>query len=352
MKKEKKRHYNRFFLDKLAYSGSYNTPTTIRSRTFNAKEYHVSQSKTPAIPALPDDGHQLWIQVCGLSAFDAMIAIGKRFEINQSDLQDILTADHITKISVTDKSLLLIVKDFFPNEKGDLNIEQISLLLYENYVISFQESNRPIFDLVSKALEANTNKIREKSIDYLFGILIDSVINNYVETIGDIEQSLEDMEECLIDPGMKDNNVGPQILTARKNIQRMRRSIIPLKEQLPRLIHPDDTNLIRKENVAYLVDINDHLQLAIQLLEASREEASAVFDLNIANNDLKRNDIMKRLTVVSTIFIPLTFIVGVWGMNFKFMPETEWKYGYLFAWIILFVTGLATWWYLIKRKWF
>lgn len=352
MNQSKKHRYNRLFLDKLAYTGTYNMPTVVNSYTFNAKDYRISQAKTVASLPLPDEEHHAWVQVRGLSTLDTIVALGKRFDINQSDLQDILTADHITKTSITDKSILIIVKDFYYDERKTLNVEHICFLLYKNYVMSFQESNRPIFDGVSKALEANTNKVREKSIDYLFGILLDSIVNSYVEIIGDIEQSLEDMEECLIDPNKSNGNIGVKILNARKNIQRMKRAIIPLKEQLPRLIHPDDTDLIRKENAGYLIDINDHLQLAVQLLEACREEANAVFDLNIANNDLRMNDIMKRLTVVATIFIPLTFIVGVWGMNFDNMPETEWKYGYLFAWGILLVIGIGTWWYLVKRKWF
>jgi magnesium transporter len=353
MGKGKKHHYNRLFLDKLAYTGSCNTPTTVNSWTFSVKECHFSPQKTlSAMPALPDDGHQLWVQVCGLTTLETLISLGQHFDIDKGDLQDILTADHVTKISAMDKSILLIMKDFYYDENEVLNVEQVCLLLYKNYVISFQESDRPIFEWVGKALESNINKVRERSVDYLFGILLDAVINNCVDIIGNIEQSLERMEEFLIDPNLKDRNVGTRILSVRKNIQRMKRFIIPFKEQLPRFIHPDDTDLIRKENLPYLVDINDHLQLAVQLLEACREEANAVFDLHIANNDLKMNEIMKRLTVVSTIFIPLTFIVGVWGMNFKFMPETEWDYGYLFAWIVLIVTGLVTWWYLLKRKWF
>lgn len=350
--KRKRHRYNRLFLDKLAYVGSYNTPTVISSWAYNAEDYHVSRLRAANLPALPDDSHQLWVQVCGLSTLETIVALGKHFDIDQGDLQDILATNYVTKISVTDKSILLVLKDFYYDEEQVLNFEHVCFLLYKNYVISFQESDRPIFDLVSKALDANVNKIRERSVDYLLGILFDSIINNYVEIIGGIEQSLENMEECLVDPNIKEENIGAKILTARKNIQAMKRSIIPLKEQLPRFIHPDGTSLIRKENTAYLVDINDHLQLTVQLLEACREEANAVFDLNVANNDLRMNEIMKRLTVVSTIFIPLTFIVGVWGMNFKFMPETEWEHGYLFAWAILIIVGLVTWWYLLKRKWF
>lgn len=353
MSKEKKRRYNRLFLNELTYAGGYITPTTINSRTFDVSGCHVTQFKANGgIPTLSENGSRQWIQVCGLTTLETIVALGKQFKVDQGDLQDILTAYHVTKISETNNSVLLIVKDFYFDDKQILQVEHISLLLYENYVISFQESNRPIYDLVGKALEANTNKLRERPVDYLFGILLDTIINNNVEIIGHIEQSIDDMEEYLIDPQKNDENMGVRILAARKNIQQIKRSIIPLKEQLPRLIHPDEAGLFKKENLAYLVDINDHLQLAVQLLEACREEANAVFDLYIANNDLRMNDIMKRLTVVSTIFIPLTFIVGVWGMNFKTMPETEWEYGYLFAWLLLLVIGFVTWWYLRKRKWF
>ncbi len=126
---------------------------------------------------------------------------------------------------------------------------------------------------------------------------------------------------------------------------------MPLKDQYSRLLLSDN-ELLTKNNRVFFNDVNDHLQFVLQTIEICRETLSSLVDLYISNNDLRMNDIMKRLTVVSTIFIPLTFLVGVWGMNFKMMPELDWKYGYLTAWIIMIIVGWIGYWFFKKKKWY
>ena len=131
----------------------------------------------------------------------------------------------------------------------------------------------------------------------------------------------------------------------------MKKAILPLKEQYIKLLRAENL-LIHKVNRAFFNDVNDHLQFVLQTIEICRETLSSLVDLYISNNDLRMNDIMKRLTIVSTIFIPLTFLVGVWGMNYKWMPELEWQYGYLFAWIVMAIIGIIVYLYFRKKKWY
>ena len=131
----------------------------------------------------------------------------------------------------------------------------------------------------------------------------------------------------------------------------MKKSVLPLKEQYVKLLRGENL-LMHKVNRAFFNDVNDHLQFVLQTIEICRETLSSLVDLYISNNDLRMNDIMKRLTVVSTIFIPLTFLVGVWGMNFKLMPELDWQYGYFFAWSLMVVIGIIVYAYFRMKKWY
>jgi len=130
----------------------------------------------------------------------------------------------------------------------------------------------------------------------------------------------------------------------------MKKAVLPLKEQYIKLLRSEN-EMMHKVNRPFFNDVNDHLQFVLQTIDICRETLSSLVDLYISNNDLRMNDIMKRLTVVSTIFIPLTFLAGVWGMNFKFMPELDWRYGYVAAWAIMLVTGLLVYWFLKRKKW-
>lgn len=130
----------------------------------------------------------------------------------------------------------------------------------------------------------------------------------------------------------------------------LKRTVWPLKDQYSRLLH-SDTSLLHKGTRPFFNDVNDHLLYVVQNIDTCRETLSSLMDLYISNNDLRMNDIMKRLTIVATIFIPLTFLVGVWGMNFEYMPELKWRYGYCFAWIVIVVVGVLTFLLLRTKRW-
>ena len=201
----------------------------------------------------------------------------------------------------------------------------------KEYVFSFQESDLPLFDNIEKAITQNTARVRNRPTDYLFCLLINNVFSNYLDIIATLEDVLGTMEDEIITGNPRDD-FGNRIQANRRDYLQLKKSILPLK---------DDFN-----------KLEDRMLFIIQSIEICRETQASLLDLYFSNNDLKMNEIMKRLTVVTTIFIPLTFVVGVWGMNFKSMPELEWQYGYLMAWGLMGIIVIGVWWYIKKQHWY
>ena len=320
---------NNLLSEKLIYTGDSLTPTHIHLCTYNATEMQESSGDTfQSVKATLDSARINWLQVHGLKDTETIREICAHFEIDFLVLQDILNADHPTKIEEHDKYIVLILKLFYPNthkeenELDELLQQQVCVILGSNYVLTFLEQETDFFDDINAALRNDVLKIRSRQTDYLLSVLLNSIMTNYISTISSIDDALEDLEEELLTI-TDENDIGIQIQSLRRQYMR-----------------------------AFFNDVNDHLQFVLQTIEICRETLSSLVDLYISNNDLRMNDIMKRLTIVSTIFIPLTFLVGVWGMNYKWMPELDWRYGYLFAWILMGVIGIVVYLYFRKKKWY
>ena len=348
---------NNLLSEKLIYTGDSVTPTHIHLCTYNATEMQeVSGDTFQSVKNTLDNEKINWLQVHGMKNTETIREICSHFEIDFLVLQDILNANHPTKIEEYEKHIVLIAKLFYPNEHKDENEldgllqQQVCLVLGNNYVLTFLEKETDFFDDVSSALRNDVLKIRSRQSDYLLSVLLNSVMGNYIYTISSIDDSLEDLEEELLTITNGDD-IGIQIQSLRRQYMLMKKVILPLKAQYVKLLRADNL-LIHKINRAFYNDVNDHLQFVLQTIEICRETLSSLVDLYISNNDLRMNDIMKRLTVVSTIFIPLTFLVGGWGMNYKWMPELDWRYGYLFAWCLMFIIGIAVYLYFRKKKWY
>lgn len=348
---------NNLLSEKLIYTGDSITPTHLHLCTYNSTEVQETSGDTfQSVKDTLNNERINWLQVHGLKDTETIRQICSHFEIDFLVLQDILNANHPTKIEESDKYIVLILKLFYPNEHkeenglDDLLQQQVCIILGNNYILTFLEKETDFFDDVSVAVRNDVLKIRTRQTDYLLSVLLNSVMGNYIYTITSIDDALEDLEEELLTI-TNENDIGIQIQGLRRQYMLMKKSILPLKEQYVKLLRAENL-LIHKVNRAYFNDVNDHLQFVLQTIEICRETLSSLVDLYISNNDLRMNDIMKRLTVVSTIFIPLTFLVGVWGMNFKEMPELDWRYGYLFAWILMIVITIIVYLYFRKKKWY
>jgi len=239
------------------------------------------------------------------------------------------------------------------NTRESLNpsFEQIAFILGKNFIISFQENNSPVFNNVKEAIKTSKVSIREKAVDYLLYILLNDVHSSYNDTLIRQTDKISDIEDKLIDNNTQGINIMKFIQIRKKEYSFMKRAVSSIREEYINLLH-NNNKLIREENRMYFNDFDDRLRTTLDDLEIFFLSISSLSDLYFNNNNLQLNNIIKKLTIVSTIFIPLTFMVGVWGMNFEFMPELHWQYGYIFAWGIMAVIIILAIFYLKHKKWF
>ncbi len=346
---------NNLLSEKLIYTGESATPTHLHLCVYDTGGIVLAAGNDfQSVKETINKEKINWLQVHGLKNVDTVQDICEYFDIDFLILQDILNANHPTKIEERDKYIVLIAKLFSPehpdDELGGLSQQQVCLILGNNYVLTFLENETDFFDDISIALRNDVLRIRSRQSDYLLSVLLNSVMGNYVSAVSSIEDRLEDLEEELLTIS-NSNDVGIQIQSLRQQYMSMKKAILPLKEQYVKLLRAENA-LVHKVNRAFFNDVNDHLQSVLQTIEVCRETLSSLVDLYISNNDLRMNEIMKRLTIVSTIFIPLTFLAGIWGMNYKWMPELDWRYGYLFAWILMLSIGAIIYLYFKKKKWY
>ncbi len=322
---------------------------TIRKTEYNAGEFTETEIKDPQelFPLNPDK--ITWIEVCGLHQTEIISSIGQSLEIHPLLLEDILNTEHRPKFEVYGDYAFLTLKVFsFRQPSLEIETEQVSLIIGQNYILSFQESTLPIFGPVKERLRNSRGKIRSKGADYLLYSLTDVIVDQYYAVIEKTGDDLDEIEDLLFRDPSKRALIRTQ--QVKKNILILRKSVMPLREILHRLGR-DDVALIGEQNYVFFNDVYDHIVQIIDNMETYRETGSELKDIYLSSLSNRMNEVMKLLTIIATIFIPLTFIVGIYGMNFDFMPELRWKYGYLMIWIVIIITGVGMLVYFRRRKW-
>ena len=348
----KKRGSNRRLSENYMYTGELETKTGIRLVQYNSEMLEVKDiTSLTSFTPLVSKKCVSWIHVTGLTDAAQVTSLVKEFGLHNLDAKDILTPEHVVKIDVFENHALIILNDCYYDVNSELHSEHLSLILTNDTVISFTESNNPLFDATLNALQSNLLGICARKADTLLAFLLNHVTVSLVDSASRIEDMLEDLEEELLDIKGNRINFGESIQKKRREYMMIKKSVLPLKEQFNKLLLSGNP-LINKDTLPLFRDANDQLQYVTQSMEGCREIISSLVDLYISNNDLRMNAIMKRLTVMSTIFIPLTFLAGVWGMNFRLMPELSWEYGYLIAWGVMLLTGLLTWLYMKRKDWY
>ena len=336
---------NNLLTERLFYNGTNITDTHIHATGYESGKYREAVCDTFAqLTNWIDKSEKLLLRIHGFKNTDTIKEVCEHYGIDFLTIQDILNVEHPAKIEEHDNFNLVVTSIFTAKGTSPIRLVQGS-----NYVISFTEGESMFFNDVAKGIKENTLKIRERTSDYLFSVMINEVVSNYITCAMTIGDALDDIQEQLI--AANDNrSSGAELQKQRMRYTELKRAVIPMKDQYSRLLRSDPA-LIRKSNRPFFNDVNDHLLNAARLIEECRDTISSLTDLYISNNNLRMNDIMKRLTIVSTIFIPLTFLVGVWGMNFKNMPETEWEYGYFAAWGIIITVGTLSYLFFKSKKW-
>lgn len=336
---------NNLLTDRLAYTGDSLTPTHIHHLAYQSTDIKTYTYTSPdEMQTVPEEGRTHWIQIHGLRDTESIRKICAVFRIPFLTVQDILNNEHPSKIEANESYRLIIAKYFQDEEPV-----QVALLQGNNFVLAFLENESDFFDEIAKALHENILKARSRGADFLLTLLLNHLAAHYVSLATDIGEKLEDMEEQLI-ADRNTGEIGAQIQTQRRRYLSLKRTVSPLKEQYSKLSHHGTDNELKSIR-PFFDDVYDHLSNAMQQIEICRETIASLMELYFANNDLRMNAIMKRLTIVSTIFIPLTFMTGIWGMNFQNMPELGWYYGYPAAWGAMILITLLVWLYFRTGRW-
>jgi magnesium transporter len=290
-----------------------------------------------------------WIIVNGLQDVSVVEAIGQHFNIHGLVLEDILNTHQRPKFEEFENYLYIVFKAIaLQNGDGSVEYEQISLLLLNNIVFTFKEKPDDILDPVINRLNIPQSHIRTQGGDYLAYVIMDTIIDEYFALQDTYDELIETVEDELL------TNPTHRTLAAIQKIKReliyLRRSISPLRELLA-AIHRSESPLLNQRTQQDFTDVYDHAIRIIEALESYRDLISGMLDIYLSSISNKMNETMKVLTVFSTLFIPLTFIAGVYGMNFEYMPELKWKWGYPALWGVFIAISAVLLMFFRKRKW-
>lgn len=289
-----------------------------------------------------------WINIDGLHNIDMIERLGKEFDLHPLLLEDVLNTNHRPKAEEFDNYIFLTIKMLGISKDGkSILSEQVSFILGKTWVISFQEKEGDIFDKVRERLRTSMGNVRKSGADYLLYRLLDTVVDNYFFVIDHFSDITEKLEESVLKD--IDTNALHKIQSLKKQLINIRKAVHPLREAVS--ILEKDTKLIKNETKRYLRDVYEHIIQVNDTLESQRDMLSSIMDLYLSGVSNKMNEVMKVLTIIATIFIPLTFIAGVYGMNFEIMPELHWKYGYLGVWGLMLAIFVIMLFYFKKKKW-
>ncbi|MCL4481043.1 MAG: magnesium/cobalt transporter CorA [Bacteroidetes bacterium] len=290
-----------------------------------------------------------WISVTGVYDVELITHLGELFYINHLELEDISNTTQRPRLEERKNYLFLIFKILLLNPVDkEVSIEQVSLILGENYVLSFHETGSALFDTLRSRILSGKGKVRKMKSDYLAFALADIIIDQYFIVLEDIGDTIEGIEsDLIIAPGSANQEA---IYRMKRRLVYVARTIWPVRELINE-IERSDHPFIHEESRIYFRNIYDHTVQIIETLESLRDLTSSMMDLYLSSVSLKLNEIMKVLTIFSALFIPLTFFAGVYGMNFKYLPELEWKWGYPLFWIFCVVATIFMLLYFRRKRW-
>ena len=298
--------------------------------------------------SLIKDNQITWININGLNNIEEIRKIGNYTQLNNLLLEDVLDTQHRPKVELLDEHLLVIIKMLY-YQNGELIAEHLALLLGENYLISFQESEGgDVFEPIRKLLQEPESLLRRSSVDYLLFGLLDSIVDNYLDIVDRVSDTIEAIEDEIIAHPREDMISEIQLL--KKKATFLQKSITPARGVISR-IERNNHSLIQGSCKPYFRDLHDHIIQIAETLASYRDILWGLTDTYMGAMSNRMNNIMRLLTLISTIFIPLTFIVGVYGMNFEHMPELHYKWAYPACWGVMLVITIGMIIYFRRKRW-
>jgi magnesium transporter len=320
-------------------------------------EYNLDNYKIHNFPKLLDFQLKLdpdktyWLNVDGIHEPKVIETIGGIFNLHALVMEDILNSQQKPKFEYyNDNQLFITFKmiEYNPYTR-EIEVEHLSFILGINYLISFQEErSRDIFEAITVRLKTSAGKTRKNGADYLLYALMDLVIDNYFVVLEQISENIERLEDSIIKTTKQKSMT--EIYSMKRELMLMRKVVFPLREMLSNLIR-EEAPLITANTVLYLRDIHDHVSQVIETIDSYRELVASLMDLYLSQAGNRMNNVMKVLTVISVIFMPLTFIAGVYGMNFDNIPELHWQNGYFYVWGIMITLVIGMLIYFKRKDW-
>ncbi|SEM15815.1 magnesium transporter [Syntrophus gentianae] len=291
-----------------------------------------------------------WISFQGLPEIPVLEELGLSFGLHPLTLEDILNTDQRPKMEDYGDYLYIVLRMFHPEspDRGELKSEQISILFGANFVLSFEEKDTGTFETIRERIRNTKGRLRKSGPDSLAHALMDAVVDHYFLLLENLEERIEGMEEDLV----KAPSAGflNTLQGLKKKMILLRKSLWPLREMITSL-ERSESPLINKSTLLYVRDIYDHTIHIIDTLETFRDMLSGMLDIYLSTISNRMNEVMKVLTVIATLFMPLTFVAGIYGMNFKYMPELEWRWGYAMAWVLMLAIAGGMLLYFRKKNW-
>ena len=293
------------------------------------------------------EGSILWVDMCKPTDEESFV-LTNDFQFHPLAIEDVISEKPRTKIDDYDRYLFLVVQvvDYVGREEG-LKVSEIDMFLTRNALVTVHYDDHRLWDYLYGRAEKDERLMR-RGVDFLFHAVVDTVVDNYNATLDILEYEIDQVEEDVL--GMPDEDTVKSIFTLRRDILQLKRIVLPQKEVLSQLARPPH-NLISKQASVYFSDIYDHLVRINDVADSERDTLSSSLEVYYSSVSTKTNQIIKILTIFTVLFIPPTFLVGLWGMNFKYMPELDWEYGYLFSLALMLSVVLGLIVFFRRKKW-
>jgi magnesium transporter len=330
-----KKDKQKLFIESFDYNKGQCTEKTLNT-VQESFEYKLTDSIT-------------WINLNGLNHVGEIEKLGEHYDLHPLVLEDIVNISQRPKIDEYDNYLFVVLKMLYYDANEKIVSEQVSFVLGKNYVLSFQESEGDVFNSVRNRIRHAKGRVRSMQADYLLYVLIDAVVDHYFSVIETLGDKIEDFETAIFS-GEVDDDISQKIQNLKREILRVRRGIFPLREVINR-IEKNENKLIHKKTITYYRDVYDHLIQVSENIDIYREMIWSLMDMYMTTISNKMNEVMKVLTIMASIFIPLTFIAGIYGMNFEYIPELQYKYSYFILWGVMIVLFIGMLIYFKRRKW-
>lgn len=316
--------------------------------TYDRLNYNrfIAKDVSEIIPLIRKD-QVTWVNLDGLSNLTILESLQSQFSLHSLLVEDILN-DQRPKAEEYEDYLFVTLKMLYRIEGDEIDYEQISFVLGKNYLLTFQEKEGDLFDAFRERIRQDQGRVRKKNADYLLYRLIDITVENYYNVLDNIGEHIDGIEETI--RTNTSDEIFQKIQSIKKELIYLHKALYPLRDALGKILK-DESDFIQEENTPYFSDVYDHVIHLIDSLDTYRDLTAGLTDQYINIQNSKLNEVIRVLTIISTIFIPLTFIVGVYGMNFEYFPELTWKYGYPGVWVVMLTVAVAMLGYFKYKKW-